>query len=443
VIEDRSPRQDREAEKAVLGAVLIGGVGALDRCRQQGLRGEHFYEPRHELLWNTAARLAAQGVAVDHMTLMAALGDREQKQVADLLPSLPGAAAYIGNLEWHARSIADAYALRALAEAGHEISRLAQIAPLDKKREALERARGELDKVEVPEERESAATLAALVPEVLDEVESGTRRGLTTGFPELDDMLSGGPAPGQSVVIGARPSVGKTMLGCNLLRTACLSGEQSVMFSLEMTRHELTQRFLSLESGVPLSRIRMGSLRDEDWEQVAKSTAVLQEWPLVIDDEASMTVPDMRSRLRKITRTGHRVRLVCVDYVQLVRPVDMRVPREQQVAGISAGIKRLAKDFACPVVVLAQLSRASQSRRGAKPVLSDLRESGALENDADIVVLMHHPKPDADMELLVAKNRQGERGSVEVVWKPKVMRALPPESSLVDAQLWAQRMGEA
>lgn len=426
----------------MLGAVLVGGVGAMDRCKQAGLRAEHFYEPRHELLWQTAARLAAQGVAVDAMTIMGALGEREKRQLAEILPELPGAAAHIGNLEWHAQAVVDAWALRALSEAGQHIVQLAQTAPLDRKREALERARGRLDAVELPEERESASSLAELIPPVLDEVQMGEQRGISTGYADLDRALGGGGmGPGQSIVLGARPTVGKTMLCCNVVRAAVRAGHQSVLFSLEMTRRELAQRFISLEAGVKLAKLRNGNLYDKEWDRVAKGTAQLQEWPLVIDDQASITVPDMRSRLRKVTRTGARIGFVAVDYLQLVRPIDSRLPREQQVAGISAGIKAIAKDFYCPVLVLAQLSRETERRRNTKPVLSDLRESGAIENDADVVVLMHPGKDPHDMDLIMAKNRQGEREDVRVLWYPDVMRAQPTEESQADAALWAQRLG--
>jgi replicative DNA helicase len=225
--------------------------------------------------------------------------------------------------------------------------------------------------------------------------------------------------PGHTIVVGARPSVGKSMLGCNLAMAACRRGVPTALFSHEMTSHELMQRMISCEAGVPLTNIRLGSLNEGHWEAVARATERIRQWPLVIDDEASMTIADYRARLRKLTRR-RKAGLVISDYVQLVRPLDPRLPREQQVSQTSAGAKALAKDFGLPVVILAQLSRATESRKDAIPILSDLRESGSLENDADTVLLMH--RTDNGMEIHVAKNRHGQTGVAYVDWQPAIMR---------------------
>lgn len=442
---ERPPRNDVQAERAVLAGVLAGGVNALDVCREVGLRAAHFYQPGHEELFAMCERLAAQGVAVDPVTVSGAMNQEERRKLLPLLPDLVTQVPLVTALSWHAQQVVDLAALRELQAAGVRIQQYGDTAPVDARREALERSRAALDAVEVPEQRETASRISELVPQVLGDMESEHKRGLSTGLPDLDALLGGGPAPGQTFVLGARPSVGKTMLGMNMVRAACEAGEEAVVFSLEMTRHELTQRFLAMVSGVPLQKIRSGSQHGElgegAWGKVAKATSEMAEWALTIDDDASMTVADMRSRLRKVTRKGRRVGLIAIDYVQLVRPTDPRIPRQEQVAGVSSAVKALSKDFGCPVLLLAQLSRATEQRRTAMPMLSDLRESGALENDADIVVLMHLEKEGDDMQLVVAKNRQGERGSVTLGWQPGLMRAVPNAWSAADAALWEQRMG--
>lgn len=435
-----------EAERAVLSSVIIGGAGALDVCREAGLRAHHFWQTKHELIYATAERLVERGMGVDSVTLMATLPDRERAIVAFALPELTSAPTGVspGMLGVHAATLVKLWVLRSLTEAGRHIVQLAESAPADRAQEALERARGRLDEVDAREGPDTAATLAELVEGVVELAEHGQSAGMSLGYPALDDLLAGGPTPGQIVLIGARPSVGKTALACNLARVVAKRGEQAVFFSLEMTREELAQRFISMESGVPLKRLRSGAMREEDWDRVASATSRVHSWPLLIDDKASQTVGDMRARLRKVTRRGLQPKLVLVDYVQITKPQDARVPREQQVSQISAALKAMAKDFRCVVVALAQLNRGPEQRRTQAPMLSDLRESGSLEQDADVVILMHQEAKDADtMRLLVPKNRQGEKGQLSLVWQPRVMRALPTEAELRDQALWDARTRQA
>lgn len=439
-------RWSEEAERAVLSSVLVGGEGALDLCREVGLRAHHFWQPKHELLYGTAERLVEQGLGVDSVTIMATLPERERVQVGFTLSEVASAPVGVspGMLGVHARTLVALAELRALGEAGRRIVGYSGDAPADRAQEALERARQALDEVDQREGPDTAVRLSELVEGVVELAEHGITSGLALGYPTLDDMLAGGPTPGQLVLVGARPSVGKTTLACNMARVVARRGEPTVFFSLEMTRDELAQRFVSMESGVPLKRIRAGALREEDWERIAKATSRVDAWPLLIDDKSSQTVGDMRARLRKASRKGSRPRFVVVDFTQIVRPTDARVPREQQVSAIAEGLKAMAKDFRCVVVALAQLNRGPEQRRTQAPMLSDLRESGALEQVADVVVLMHSdPKAPDEMRLLLLKNRQGEKGQLSLVWQPSVMRALPSEEEQRDQALWDARTRQA
>lgn len=422
------PRQEPGLEAGVLGAVLLVGVDALDALQEAGLKPEHFYMPAHETLYRAMQRLAARGSAIDYQLLGGALTKEERRTVGDprVMLDMVTEASSVPLLGQHAEQLIAASVLRELSARAIRIGQFAEAAPLDKSREALELARAELDTVEVPEEVESLSSAAELLPGLLDEMESERPRGVPTGFPELDDLLGGGLGRGQTIVIGARPSVGKSMLGVNLARASCRKGVPTVIFSHEMTKSELMQRIVAAETGVPLSRIRSGRLEEQHWDRISRAYNRLNDWPLFIDDESSMTVADYRARLRKL-RKRSRIGLVISDYIQLITPFDRRVSREQQVAGISAAGKALSKDFDLPVVLLAQLSRQTEQRKDARPVMSDLRESGAIENDADVVALMH-PSPNGGMDVMVVKNRQGERGSVELVWNPRIMRAEPGQA---------------
>lgn len=445
--DEGAPPQNLDAERRVLGSVLLGGVAAYDLARDSGLLAAHFYAPAHETVWRVFARLAGSGQPIDQVTLRGALTPEERRSLGPdggsaLLPDLVTDASLPGYAAVHAEAVVDAAALRALEHAGREIVRLAATAPHGRRREALERARASLDSVELPEEQAGSATLGDVLDEVIDRAQRGESGAVATGFRELDATLGGGPTAGQVMVVGARPSVGKTMFGCNVARNAASQGVPTVFFSLEMTRHELGQRFLSMVSGVPLSRVRSGDYTEREWDRLAEASAVQRSWPLSIVDTSTMTVPDMRARLRLETRRRGPVGLVVVDYLQLVKPADPRIPREQQVAGVSASAKALSKDFACPVLMLAQLNRGTELRRGAKPQLMDLRESGAIENDADIVALMHQDKddPQDSMHVVVAKNRQGERADVPLLWEPANMRASDAMALSDREALWQSRM---
>lgn len=419
--DDGAPRHDDAAERAVLGSILLGGTETLDEVRETGIVPEHFYQPRHEELFGICMRLAAAGGAIDAQTLLATMTVEEMRHCGggDYLLELVQAGSYRGMAATHAQIVMDCSLLRELESSGHQIVQFARTAPLDRRREALERARAALDKVEAPEERTTLRSISDLLPMLADSMDGEKVRGISTGLPALDDLLAGGMGPGHTIVVGARPSVGKSMFGVHLAMNACRLGVPTALFSHEMTSLELSQRMLSCESGVPLTNIRLGRLNEDHWDRVARAQTRMAQWPLAIDDEASMTVADYRARLRKLTRR-RKAGLIISDYVQLVRPLDPRLPREQQVSQTSAGAKALAKDFGVPMVILAQLSRATESRKDAVPILSDLRESGSLENDADTVLLLH--RTDNEMEIHVAKNRHGQTGTAYVDWNPTIMR---------------------
>lgn len=436
------PPTDRGAELAVLGAAFLYGVDAMDRATGAGLRRGMFYWPAHMELWDVFGDLVRRRQPIDQVTVGGALTAAQRRIIPqEMLTELVTAASPLPAVESHAEAVRSAALLRQVIEAGTRIVQVASSAPLDRGRDALELARAALDSVESLEEERGETPVSETLEEVLDRIEAREVPGVSTGYVELDEKLGGGPEPGQVMVVAARPSVGKSMLGVNLVRNACLGGVRTAVWSLEMTRQELMQRFLSLQGGVPLARIRSGDVGEAEWGRLAKATAEIGSWPLSLNDASETSVADIRAGLRRMQRRSGKPGLVIVDYLQLLRPADTRIPRQEQVGAITWAAKAISKDFACPVVLLAQLNRQTEQRRNAKPVLSDLRESGAIENDADLVVLMHQETlGDGVMQLDVAKNRQGERGLVELEWDAARMLATDGHSRADREALWQARL---
>jgi replicative DNA helicase len=241
----------------------------------------------------------------------------------------------------------------------------------------------------------------------------GRLAGLPTGFVGFDDM-TGGLEPGQLVIVAARPSVGKTVLGCNIAAHVAAGGSPVLFFTLEMTRREIAARILAARSGVPVSEMRAGTRERDDWDQMNTAVASSASWKLFIDDSPAVSVAYVRAKARRIQRT-HGLGLLVIDYLGLMRGTGDN--RAQEVGSISRGLKALAKELKVPVVALAQLNRASEGRLDRRPTLADLRDSGEIEQDADIVAMLHResmhreaPEWEGLAQLLIRKNRNGPTG---------------------------------
>lgn len=244
---------------------------------------------------------------------------------------------------------------------------------------------------------------------------------LPTGWADLDDMLTGGLRPGHLVIIGARPSVGKSLVATELARQVAARGTGVLFASLEMSCDEVTNRIAASMTRVPLSTLTGGRANDEEMDRLGTLLARVADWPLHIDDRASVGVAGIRGRAGDLARTPRGLGLVVVDYLQLITPPDLRAPREQQVASFSRALKLLAKDLGVPVVALSQINRAPMMRADKRPLMSDLRESGAIEADADEILLLHREDEDPEeLEVNVVKNRHGETGTVYLTWMPHV-----------------------
>jgi replicative DNA helicase len=409
-------------EKALLGAILTGYRGFPDLMRV--VAGRDFLQPSHEDIWEAAGRVYASGGTVDPLTVRTSLGEAAQR--------LPGGIVYLHDLMQacpnmasaghYAAQVADAAGRRRITEAALYIQQLAkEPRELD---EIAEDARQRLD-LAVLEQGRSQLRIGDMMPEILDVAESGAVRGLPSPWPDLDE-LTRGMKPGRLVVIGARPGVGKSLMGANLAsHVASRYGHTAYVASLEMDHVEYGQRILSAEAKVDLTKLDNGQLSDSDWTSIARATSSIQGWPLVIDDEPRQTVGRIRSRVRDLTRT-QKVALVVVDYLQMLTPRDSRVTKREQIDESTRGLKLLARELKVCVVAIAALNRGSVGRGDGKPTMGDLKESSGIESDADQVILLHpDPEAPAELHVIVDKHRNGPTGERRLLKQGHYSRLVP------------------
>lgn len=422
------PAHDMDAERAVIGAALQSAA-ALSEA-DEVLNAGDFYRPAHVELWTAILNLSATA-PIDVITLsadLARLGILARIGGAPYLHTLIAAAPTTVNAAYYAAIVAEKATLRRLLAAGQRVVQLATngAAGADAA-DVVENARQTVDEV-VSNVRRSVDSSSGydLAVQALEDYASPAPASLPTGWADLDAVLNGGLRPGTLTVIAARPGVGKTVLGANLATSAARDGVGSLLVSLEMTEQEVIDRVLSSLARVELSDITKRSLSPDDFRRMRAVAERMRDWPLHICDLSSIGVTGIRTLARNLTRTTHGLGLVIVDYLQLMHPADPRAPREQQVSSLSRGLKLLAKEMHVPVVALAQLNRGSEARSDRRPIVSDLRESGAIEADADHVLLLYRDpdeKKQHEIEVIVGKNRHGRQGSVFLSWAPYYARA--------------------
>lgn len=423
-----------EAEQSVLGAILID-AGCLPPVMEV-LRAEHFYREQHQNLFMLMTRMFTMGESIDFITLL----DNARRE--SIFPTPEDAKLYLAqlvqvvpttaNLMAYTRIVQEKYFLRTLITTSREI--------VDTAFDAQANASALLDFAEqriydIRQGRETAGVLPLqkVLVETYEHLQriSGADRdsylGLSTGYKALDNMITG-LNKSDFLLIAARPGVGKTAFALNIAANVGInSGKAVAVFSLEMGKEQLAQRFLSSEALVESQKLMVGNLTDDDWIKIARATQVLAKAPIYVDDTAVITVAEIKAKLRRIKNLG----LVVIDYLQLMtsgRPVNNRV---QEVSEITRNLKLMAKELEIPVITLSQLSRSIESRSNHRPMLSDLRESGSIEQDADIVMFLHRealyasPEEDANFneaKCIVAKNRHGETGDIELYWDGQYTR---------------------
>ena len=436
----RTPPQDLEAEQSVLGGMLLSKDAIADVV--ETLRPQDFYKPAHETIYDSVLDLYGRGEPADPVTLAAELTKRGElariggaPYLHTLIASVPTAA----NAGYYARIVRERAILRRLVEAGTRIVQLGYTESGDVD-SAVDRAQAEIYHVTDNRTSEDYLPLSQIMEGTLDELEAistrgGTLAGVPTGFSDLD-ALTNGLHPGQLVVIAARPGLGKSTVALDFARAASIKhGLSSVFFSLEMTRNEITMRLLSAEARVPLHHMRTGSMSDDDWNKLARKMSEVASAPLFIDDSPNMNMMEIRAKCRRL-KQRHDLRLVVVDYLQLMSSGRRVESRQQEVAEFSRSLKLLAKELEVPVVALSQLNRGPEQRTDKRPMLADLRESGSIEQDSDVVMLLHREdayereSPRAgEADFIVAKHRNGPTAVVTVAFQGHYSRFVDMASS--------------
>ena len=425
---ERTPPHDLLAEQSSIGGMLLSKDAVADVM--EVARGTDFYMPRHEVIFDAIHALYSHGEPTDVITVTDELvktGELTRAGGADYLHTLTGLVPTAANAGFYASIVAEKAVLRRLVEAGTRIVQMGY-ASEGEVIDLVNNAQAEIYAVTGGVETEDFVTLDVAIQAASDEIDAakgrdGSMTGVPTGFAELDD-LTNGLHGGQLIIIAARPALGKSTLALDFARAASIKSDMpSIFFSLEMGRSEIAMRLLSAESSVPLQNMRKGTVDARDWTTIASTRGRINDAPLYIDDSPNMTLVEIRAKCRRLKQKVG-LKLVIIDYLQLITSGKRVESRQQEVSEFSRALKLLAKELQVPVIALSQLNRGPEQRADKMPALSDLRESGSLEQDADMVILLHRESayekenPRAgEADLIVAKHRNGPTRTVTVAFQ--------------------------
>ncbi len=416
------PPHDLEAEEALLGAMLLSRDAIADAVNL--IRPEHFYRPAHAHVYEAVCSLYSKGEPADAVTVAAELnrlGLADKVGGNATLVKLQTGTPASANAAKYANIVHEAAVLRKLIEVGGEIVDLGYEGS-DDVTKTVDSAEAMVYRLAADRMDDTTASLAELLPANLERIEKLYEQGdvitgTPTGYKDLDEITSG-LQPSTLVVVGARPSVGKTSFALGMAAHAAIrAGKPVLIFSLEMSQLEISQRILCAEARVDASRVRTGKLTDQDWIGISNALGHLAEAPIWIDDNPAVTIMEIRGKSRRLRSQTGDLGMIIVDYLQLMTGRRTAENRQVEVSEISRGLKILARELECPVVALSQLSRSLETRGDKRPILADLRESGSIEQDADIVMFLYREeiyKPETKdagtAEVLVAKHRTGPTG---------------------------------
>lgn len=427
----RTMPHSQEAEQAVIGSMIMDREAILAAAEM--LTGEDFYQRQYGVVFEAMVELFNQNEPVDLVTLQNRLRAKEVPEeissmefVRDILEHLPTSA----NIKYYANIVAEKSTLRKLIRVNDEISNLCY-GGVESLEEVLEQTEKKVFDLVQRRNAGEFVPIRQVVLNAIQKIETASRTkgnvtGIATGFKDLDYQTSGFQ-PSDLILIAARPSMGKTAFVLNIAQYMAFRHDVTVaIFSLEMSKEQLVNRLLSMESGVDAQKLRNGNLTDNDWERLVEGAEGVARSNLIIDDTPGITLADLRSKCRKY-KLEHGLGIVMIDYLQLMtgggRSSDSR---QQEISDISRGLKSLARELNVPVVALSQLSRAVEQRPDHRPILSDLRDSGAIEQDADMVMFLYRDNyynKDSEMknlaEVIVAKQRNGPIGTINLLWMPE------------------------
>ena len=419
-----------EAEQSVIGSMIMDREAII--VASELITGEDFYNKQYGILFEAMVELNEEGSPVDLVTLQNRLREKDVPPevsslefVRELITVVPTSA----NIKYYANIVAEKSTLRKLIRLNEEIANTCYAG-----KESLEFILEDTEKrvFQLVQKRNLGdfVPIRQIVMNAMDRIEiasknKGSVTGIPTGFTDLD-YRTAGMQPSDLVLIAARPSMGKTAFVLNIAQYVAFKKKLTVaIFSLEMSKEQLVNRMLSMESGVDAQKLRTGQLNDQEWERLIESAGVIGRSNLIIDDTPGISVSELRSKCRKF-KLEHDLSMIIIDYLQLMSGSGRTDSRQQEISDISRSLKSLARELGVPVLALSQLSRAVEQRPDHRPMLSDLRESGAIEQDADVVMFLyrddyynHDSEKKGVSEVIIAKQRNGPIGTVELAWLPE------------------------
>jgi replicative DNA helicase len=426
-----------EAEQAVLGAIIMEPT-CLDRVMGIVPSPDYFYVTTHKIIYSKMLEMFTESRPVDIVTLLESLrGERDFDEATGktYLVSLASNCPSISNVEVYATLVRDKYSLRQLIQASKDIIESANDGEYEPER-LIDSAEQRIFDIRQGKSVDGLERIDKIIYQTFDRLEKLNKndekyKPVSTGISDLDRVITG-LNRSDLILLAARPGMGKTSFALNIARSAAVQSKKRVaFFSLEMTKEQLASRLLSVEALVGGVKLRTGKLTDEEWQRIISASDVLSKSEIYLDETSGITVPEMKAKLRRL----RNVDLVVIDYLQLMNSAKPTNSRVQEISEITRNLKIMAKDINVPVICLSQLSRASEQRPDHRPMLSDLRDSGSIEQDADIVLFLYRDgyyadkgedtPPDVDLnsaECLVAKNRHGETNTVKLHWQGEFMR---------------------
>ena len=424
------PPHSVEAEQSVIGSMIMDRDAIV--VASELISGEDFYNKQYGILFETMRELNDKGLPVDLVTLQDKLKEKDVPPevsslefVRDLITAVPTSA----NIKYYANIVAEKSTLRKLIRLNEEIANTCY-AGKEELETILSDTEQRMFKLVQRRNTEDFTPIRQVVMNAMDRIEAaskmkGSVTGIPTGFLDLD-YKTAGLQPSDLILIAARPAMGKTAFVLNIAQHVAFHQNKTVaIFSLEMSKEQLVNRMFSLESNVDAQHLRTGQLNDEEWEKLIESAGIIGRSNLFIDDTPGITIAELRTKCRKLSLENN-LSMIIIDYLQLMSGSGRSESRQQEISEISRSLKGLARELNVPVLALSQLSRAVEQRPDKRPMMSDLRESGAIEQDADIIMFIYrddyynHDTDRKDIaEIIIAKQRSGAIGTVELAWLPK------------------------
>ena len=426
-----------KAEQSVLGSIIIDNDAIINVSNI--IVSDDFSYDTHKIIYQAMIDLYTQSKPIDLLTItenIRNITNLEEVGGYTYISSLTSIADYSKNVDYYAQIVKEKSTLRQLVSASKSIIETATSGKTVE--QVLDVAEKSIFDISQEKNRSSLNHIKDVLIATYDVIEQnyknkGRMTGITTGFADLNFMTNGLQST-DLILVAARPATGKTAFALNLAYNAAKSGKKVAIFSLEMSKTQLVQRVLSAESKVELKKIKTGELEEEDWPKLINSISLMTKYDIYINDTAGINLLEIRSECRKL-KMQKGLDMIVIDYLQLMESEGNNQNRQQEISKISRGLKILAKEMECPIIALSQLSRAPELRTNHRPMLSDLRESGAIEQDADIVMFLYRDEiynPDTDKknvtEVILAKHRSGEIGTVELAWHAKYQLFLNLES---------------